>query len=121
MKDELMEDLKEKTLSFVDQIKKGQAYMDYMNYKSFLEKQPELMDKVNAFRRESFDIQVGHKYGYFNAYENLLKLNEDHDDLLNEPIVKSFLSAELELAKMINVINNIFAEGIDFDMGFLEE
>lgn len=120
MNDELMNDLKEKTLSFVQLLKKSQVYMDYMNYKAFLEGEPELMEKVNAFRKESFDIQVGHKYGYFNAYENLLKLNNDHEDLLSEPMVKSFLSAELELSKMINVIYNTFAEGVDFDMGFLE-
>lgn len=120
MKDKLMEDLKTHTLSFVELLKKSEAYVNYMNYKSFLEKEPELMERVNAFRKESFDIQVGHKYGYFNAYENLLKLNNDHEDLLSEPMVKSFLSAELELSKMINLIYNTFAEGVDFDMGFLE-
>lgn len=113
--------LASKTLEFVGILKKSTEYVDYLNYKSFLENQPELYERVNNFRKESFEIQAGHKYGYFNAYENLLKLNEAHEDLLNEPIVKSFLSAELEVSKIINQIHNVFAEAIDFNLDFLED
>lgn len=121
MNEQLQEELRSKTLEFVDLLKKSQTYIDYMNYKTFLEKQPELMEEVNVFRRKSFDIQVGHKYGYYNAYENLLRLNDEHEDLLSEPIVKSFLDAELELAKVINSIYNNFSEAVNIDMGFLED
>ncbi len=110
-----------KTLEFVQLLKKSSVYVDYLNYKSFLEKQPELLTQVNDFRKKSFEIQAGHKYGYFNAYENLMQLNDEYDELLNEPIVKSFLSAELELSKMINQIYQVFAEAVDFDLDFLEE
>ena len=117
----MSERYEEKTLAFIEDLKKSQPYIDYLNYKSFLDKKPELLEQVNDFRKKSFDIQVGHKYGYFNAYENLLSLNEEYDDLLNEPIVKQFLSAELEVAKMINTVFNTFAEGLDFELNFLSE
>ena len=115
------ETLTNKTLEFAETLKKSREYVDYLNYKSFLENQPELLERVNNFRKQSFEIQAGHKYGYFNAYENLLKLNEEHEDLLNEPIVRSFLNAELEVSKIINQIHNVFAEAIDFNLDFLED
>lgn len=110
-----------KTLEFVELLKKSKEYVDYLNYKSFLENQPELLEKVNDYRKQSFEIQAAHKYGYFNAYENLLKLREENEDLLTEPIVKSFLSAELEVSKIINQIHNVFAEAIGFNLDFLED
>lgn len=115
------EEITAKTLEFVASLKKSDAYVDYLNYKSFLDNQPELLARVNDFRKKSFDIQAGHKYGYFNAYENLLQLNNENEDLLSEPIVRSFLNAELEVSKMINEINNVFAEAMGFDLDFLED
>lgn len=115
------EEISNKTLEFVKLLKKNQVYVDYLNYKSLLEKRPELYDEVNAFRKQSFEIQAGHKYGYFNAYENLLKLHDEHDELLGEPIVRSFLQAELELSKVINQINQVFSDAIDFNLDFLED
>jgi len=115
------EALTAKTLEYVEILKKSDEYVAYLNYKSFLEDQPDLLEKVNNFRKQSFEIQAGHKYGYFNAYENLLKLNQEHEDLLNEPMVKSFLNAELEVSKIINQIHNVFAEALDFNLDFLED
>lgn len=115
------EEITAKTLEFVELLKKSQVYIDYLNYKSFLEKRPELYEEVNTFRKKSFEIQAGHKYGYFNAYENLLKLHEENDELLGEPIVSQFLKAELELSKTINQIYQVFADAVDFNLDFLED
>ncbi len=115
----MYEHFKDETINFVEKMKKTQSYIDYLNYKTFLENQPELLSQVNEFRKKSFEIQAGHKYGYFNAYENLLRLNEEYEDLLSEPIVKSFLNAELEVSKMINEVLNTFASEIDMDLDFL--
>lgn len=116
----MSDELRDRTLAFVEDIKSSQTYIDYLNYKSFLSNQPELQAQVDKFRKESFNIQVGHRYGYFNAYENLLSLNLANEDLLSEPIVRSFLKAELELSKMINGIFNTFAEGLNMDLDFLD-
>ncbi|PKM66977.1 MAG: hypothetical protein CVU95_09140 [Firmicutes bacterium HGW-Firmicutes-2] len=115
------ENLKNETKAYIDRIKKTDAYVDYLNYKSILERQPELKAQVDAFRRKSFEIQAGHKYGYFNAYENLLNLRAQNNDLLNEAIVKSFLAAELKVSKMLTDILTTFAEEVDFDLDFLQE
>lgn len=109
----------EETKAFVNLVKKSPVYVEYLNYKTLLEKQPEIKEAVDSFRRQSFEIQVGHNYGYFNAYENLVNLKQENDTLLGDPIVKAYLSAELKLSKMIASIFNIISEEIDFDVDFL--
>lgn len=117
----MKKELKEEVIEFANKIKKTQSYIDYLNYKSFLENQPELQEQVDAFRRQSFEIQAGHKYGYFNAYENLLRLNDEYEDVLNEPIVKSFLNAELEISRMIDEVFDTFTKEINIDLDFLSQ
>lgn len=109
------------TKAFAAKLKKSEAYVDYLNYKSFIDRQPELKEKVQAFRRKSFEIQAGHNYGYFNAYENLISLKHDNEDLLAEPIVKEFLEAELKVSKLLSQVLSTFAEEVEFDLGFLED
>lgn len=108
------------TKKLVDQIKQSTDYVDYQNYKSILVRQPDTYRKVEEYRRRSFEIQMMHNYGTFNAYENLLHLNREFDEVLCEPIVKSFLDAELKLAKLISGVFDTIASEMDFDMKFLD-
>lgn len=112
--------LSKETKVLINLVKETEAYVDYLNYKSFLDEQPELKDKVDSFRRKGFEIQMGHKYGYFDAYENLLHLNGENIELLNEPVVKSFLEAELKVSKMFSEILNMFVTEIEFDIDFFD-
>lgn len=115
------EELIKGTEAFVASIKKSEAFVNYLNYKSIIDRNPSLKEEVEAFRRKSFEIQAGHRYGYFNAYENLIGLKEEYDDLLNEPIVKAFLEAEFKVSKMISEVMTVFADSLEFDLQFLED
>lgn len=117
MNNELMNETK----LFVGKIRKSPEYVDYLNYKSIIDRNQDLSEQVDAFRRKSFEIQAGHRYGYFNAYENLIGLKEEYDDLLNEPIVKAFLESELKVSKLISEVLGVFADTMDFDLQFLED
>jgi len=85
-----------------------------------LERNEALFNKVQEFRRKSFEIQVSHHYGVYNAYENLVNLKLENEELLSEPKVKMFLDAELRLSKMISVVYDTVADEIDFDIRFLD-
>ncbi len=104
----------------VKKIQKTQEYIDYLNYKSILERHDDLYRRVQEFRRKSFEIQVSHHYGIYNAYENLVNLKNENEELLSEPKVKLFLDAELKLSKLISVVYDTIAEEIDFDIQFLD-
>lgn len=116
----MFDQIKSDTSVLVKKIKKTREYIDYLNYKSILERNEELYRKVQEFRRRSFEIQVSHHYGMYNAYENLVNLKNENEELLTEPTVKLFLDAELKLSKMISAVYDTIAEEIDFDIRFLD-
>lgn len=116
----MFEKIKNETSLLVGKVKKTQEYIDYLNYKSVLERHDNLFRQVQEFRRKSFEVQLSHHYGMYNAYENLVNLKNENDDLLSDPIVKLFLDAELKLSKLISTIYDTIAEEIDFDTRFLE-
>mgnify|MGYP001206622188 CR=1 FL=1 len=113
-------DVKAETLELVKKIKEKQEYIDYLNYRSILERHEELLCQVEEFRRKNFEIQVSHQYGAYNAYENLISLKQDYKELLSEPKVKMFLDAELKLSKLMASVYDTITEEIEFDTHFLE-
>lgn len=116
----MSETMKEETTKLAEKIKKTTAYIDYLNFKSILERQPDIFRRVGEYRRRSFEIQISHSYGAFNAYENLLNLNKEYEELLSEPIVKSFIDAELKISKLIAGVYDTIAKEVDFDIKFLD-
>lgn len=115
------EQLRIETKTFVDKIKASDDYVNYLILKAEIDRDPELSEAVDTFRRKSFEIQIGHQYGYFNAYENLIGLKNEHQDLLGEKAVKEYLQAELKVSKMLSDIMSAFTDEVDFDLNFLED
>jgi len=115
----MFKQIKKDTSDLVNKIKTTSEYIDYLNYKSILERNEELYRRVQEFRRRSFEIQVSHHYGMYNAYENLVNLKNENDELLTEPTVKMFLDSELKLSRMIQSVYDTLADEIDFDIEFL--
>ncbi len=116
----MFDEIKGSTKILVSQIKRTQEYNDYQNYRSIIERQEELFRRVQEFRRKSFEIQTNHQYGMYNAYESLIQLKNEHEELLSEPTVKMFLDAELRLSKMLAEVYDTLAEELDFDTKFLD-
>lgn len=116
----MFDNIKDETSVLVQKIKKTQEYIDYLNYKSVIERNEDLFRRVQEFRRKSFEIQVSDNYGMYNAYENLINLKNENEELLSTPKVKLFLDADLKLSKMISAVYDTIAEEIDFDIKFLE-
>lgn len=108
------------TSAFVEKMKKSDVYINYINSKKQLELKPNLKAQLDDFRKNSFEIQLGHKYGYYNCYEQLVNLKNVNDELLSNSLVKEFMEDELKLTKMISSIINCMAVEIDFDIDFLE-
>lgn len=118
--DYVFDKIKDETSELVKKIKKTQEYIDYLNYKSVLERNEDLYRRVQEFRRKSFEIQVSHHYGMYNAYENLVNLKNENEELLSTPKVKLFLDSELKLSKLISAVYDTIAEDIKFDIRFLD-
>lgn len=115
-----MDQYMSETVAFANRIKQTEIYQNYLETRKILESKPNLKAQVDEFRKNTFLVQTGHHYGYFNSYEQMVNLKNDYDELLSNPLVKSFMDAEYRLTQMLSDIINCLTETIDFDADFLE-
>lgn len=116
----MVEEVLRDTMKLTETIKNTREYAEYLNYKSIIERDAELLRNVREFQRLSFEVQVGQHYGQYDVYEKLIHLKSNHEELLSDPMVKSFLDAELKLSKIMREMYNKISDEIEIDLSFLE-
>lgn len=114
-----MEEIITKTKLFAEEIRQTEVYQNYKEIELRIKDKTNLLERVEEFRRKSFEIQISHRYGHYNSYEQILALKNENMDLLSEPIVKSFLDAEVKLTKLLAKVYSTMADEIEFDVDFL--
>lgn len=115
-----MDEIIKETKEYIDKIKKTDIYMNYIKSKENIDSKPKLKEKLDDFRRNSFEIQLSCNYGQYNCYEQILNLKNVNDELLNNFFVKEFMEDELKISKLIREIFNTIIEELDFNADFLE-
>jgi len=114
-----MKEILKKTETFSEEIRQTDAYQNYKDLEMQVKDKPGLMARIDEFRRRSFEIQISHRYGHFNSYEQIIGLKNENIELLSEPLVKAFLDSELKLSKLLGQIYETMADVIEFDVDFL--
>lgn len=114
------EQVEQKAREMISHLKNTEEYSRYLNSKAVISERTELWDKVNAFRKKTFEIQVNKDYGQFEAFERLNRLKKDYEPELQNPVVNAFLDADYELCKEIRRIYRIIAEELNYDMSFMD-
>lgn len=72
--------------------------------------------QVNEYRRRNFYIQNSENS---NKIDEIRKLLEEYDYLMNNRIVREYLDSELILCRTIKRINSILVDKIDIDTSFI--
>lgn len=106
---------------YAHKLKEAKPYVDYHKYKKVMKSNPQLLEQVNDYRRQCFQIQIEHGEGSYESYEHLLKLNESYGGLMEMEEVKRFLEAETRLSEMITEVYDTIAEEMEIDITFLDE
>lgn len=106
--------------AFVEKIKNTDIYIRFIDAKNVVDHDKNLRLQLDEFRKRSFEIQVGHNYGYYNSYEQLLHLNNQNEELLLRPEIQTYLSCELELSKTISAVIELITNQIDINLDFLD-
>ena len=102
----------------VQAIKDSQEYKRYQLVREELHKEPELERKVHEFRKKNFQIQNS---GNVNLFDEVDRLEQENTELRRKPIVEEYLSAELAFCRIVQRVNWILIEQLDFDLGFGNE
>ncbi|MCI6004458.1 MAG: YlbF family regulator [Blautia sp.] len=99
---------------FLSLIKKTNVYKEYKKQEEILSRNPELLERVDQFRANNFQIQ--NEAGSDNLFHVAEQLCRESAELRRYPEVNAFLDAELALCKMMQNICRELVEGIDVHM-----
>lgn len=110
-------DIEEKARELEDIILNSEMYQRYLNARQVMLDNPELFAQVNEYRKRNFYIQNSPDVG--NKIEEVRKLLEEFDYIINNKSVREYLDSELVLCRTIRKVNNILVDKIDLDIDFL--
>ena len=109
-----MNEMKECIDALLAAVQGSEEYQEFVKYRDLLKENPELMDRVNAFRGNNFRLQnEANRDELFRVTE---QLNRESRELRSDPLVNAFLDAELALCKLMQKICKTLTEGIDLDI-----
>ncbi len=108
--------IEEKARELAEVILDSEIYNRYLQAREFMIENPELFAKVNEYRKRNFYIQNSPD---INKPEELRKLLEEFDSIINNKSVREYLDSELILCRTMKKVNNILVEQIDLDIDFL--
>ena len=110
-----MEEIKDAMQQFLVSLKETETYRNYERYKELIATNPDLKQKVDAYREKNFVFQQQcNEDVIFEETDHLIK---EMEELRRDPLVHEFLKDEVAYCKMIQNIRDYFlnAISVDFD------
>ncbi len=96
----------------VEAVKHSKNCREYYRWRKVLESDPELFERVNVFRKAAYELQISEDDGTLE--DRIEKYMAENAELTEEPRVRAFLDAELDLCRMLQTITDKVVRGIDF-------
>ena len=93
-----MNEIKDCIDALLAAVQNSEEYQKFEKYRDLLKENPELMDRVNAFRGNNFRLQ--NEANRDELFRGTEQLNRESRELRRDPLVNAFLDAELALCKL---------------------
>lgn len=113
------EDIRQGTKKLTDMICHTEDYKGYQKDLTVLKEQEELYRKFKEFRGKSLYLQL--EKGQEQYFEKIESLHSEYKDVLTEPVVVDFLSAEQRMCKLMRLVYDGIAEDIKLDLSYMDE
>ena len=97
--------------NLIDTIKNDDVYLEYKKQLDLLRQDPELKRQVDDFRKRNYDMQMGGDLDF----AKLGSFREEYREFRTNPLVDSFLAAELDFCRMMQNINFKIIDAVDFE------
>ena len=94
----------------LNSIQKSDVYRTYKKQEAILEKNPELVSRVQHFRSDNFRLQNEERG---NLLQDAEQLARESAELRRNPEVNAYLDAELALCRMMQQICKTLTDGIE--------
>lgn len=107
------EQIRMAAVEYADKIQETEIYHKYCYEREKIKKNPDLYAKVNEYRQMTFDLQNNtdqeQLFDKMDAYER------EYEQFRENPIVEGFLQAELAFCRMMQQLNALIMEHLDFE------
>lgn len=98
---------------FLEELQDSSAFRDYKYQKERIKKVPGMKERINEFRKKRFEFQ---KYEGEDLFEKIDEFQHEYQTFKEEPIVREYLAAELEICRLVQQIYGAVDELVDIDM-----
>ena len=98
---------------FLNEFQNSSAFRDYKYQKERIKKVPGMKERINEFRKKRFEFQ---KYQGEDLFEKIDEFQREYQAFKEEPIVREYLAAELEICRLVQQIYGAIDELVDLDM-----
>lgn len=96
----------------ISAVKQTDVYATYSFQVKKIQRYPDLMEQINAYREENFILQ--NNFEGDELYDKMEEFNAKYEQFLENPVANDYLSAETALCRMMQEINTNIIEGLDF-------
>ena len=97
--------------NLIQTIKGDEVYREYRKQLDLLRQSPELKRQVDDFRKRNYDMQMNEDLDF----AKLTAFQEEFKTFRENPLVDSFLAAELDFCRMMQNVNFRLVESMDFE------
>lgn len=111
--------IEEKAKELALLIKSSQEYKNYILCREVLKEDRALYKRVNDFRRENFTLQM--EGNVDTLYDEQGRIQNEFAPVRRDIRVSGFLQYEHLMCRILQRIDEILLEDLDFDIEFLEE
>lgn len=108
--EQTMDNIQSATENLIEALRESREYRTYLQYESILADRPELMQRVNEFRAENYELN--NRAENIDLFEAVDHFERKYRDLRKIPEVNAFLEAELSLCKRIQKVQDDLFEAV---------
>ncbi|MCI8481953.1 MAG: YlbF family regulator [Clostridia bacterium] len=95
------------------EIKNSEEYKNYKKEKEEIKNHPDLIEKLETFEKERYEVQVSAISEGKKDIEKAEKIQKIYAELITNDIMKQYFDAELKFNVMLGDINKIIAESVE--------
>ena len=106
--------IREAIKQFADTIMASDMYKEYLYQREKIKKQPDLYDKVNEYRQRNFELQ--NETDSEELFDRMEAFEKEYEKLREDPLVDDFLRAELAFCRLMQEVDLLLAQAIDFEL-----
>lgn len=108
-----MKNLEEVTEEFIEAIKQTAEYEEFLTQRGKIRKYPELKSQIDDYRQKNYELQMLEQPE--QLFDKMDEFNSQYEKFREDPLVNDFLSAELGFCRLMQRLNAVITEELDFD------